>query len=123
MDSELGSFEAGSASLDLLHAISMTQVRRCRLAPLTQVVPDPSFRVSHPMEVQLWCDGEQGPHTRTSALVEHRSPVVVIPGEEEPELEPEPEPQPLLIPEHSISEEPDEKYLIESLRQEISVVC
>ena len=115
MDSELSSFEAGSASLDLLHAISMTQARR--LAPLTQVIPDPSLRVSHPMEVQLWCDGEQGPHMRASALVEHVCPAVVIPGEEEPELEAEPEPQPL-IPEPSISEGPDEKYLIESLLQE-----
>ena len=42
----------------------------------------------------------------------------MIPGKEEPELEPEPEPQPLLIPEPSISEGPDEKYFIESLRQE-----
>ena len=71
------------------------------------------------MEVQLWCDGEQWPHTQVSALVEHVSPVVVIPGEEESELEPEPEPQPLLISAPSISEGPDEKDLIESLRQEI----
>jgi len=71
------------------------------------------------MEVQLWCDGEQGLHTRASALVEHVSPVVVIPGEEEPELEPElePEPQLLLIPEPSISEGHDEKDLIENLHQ------
>jgi len=51
------------------------------------------------MEVQLWCDGEQGPRTKASALVEHVSPAVVILGEEEPELELEQEPQPLLIPE------------------------
>ena len=60
------------------------------------------------MEVQLWCYGEQWPHMRASALVEHVSPEVVIPGEE-PEPEPEPEPQLLLIPEPSISEGPDEK--------------
>ena len=84
-------------------AISMTQTGRCHLAPLTQVIPDPSLRVSHPMEVQLWHNGEQGLHTRASALVEHVSPVIVIPGEES-ELEPEPEPQPLLIPEPSIIE-------------------
>ena len=57
-------------------------------------------------------------------LAEHVSPVVVIPGEEEPELEPEPESQPLLIPEPSITEGPDEKdLLIESLRQEIRALC
>ena len=49
---------------------------------------------------------------RASALVEHASPVVVIPGEEESELEPELEPQPLLIPEPSIIEGPDEKDLL-----------
>ena len=70
------------------------------------------------MEVLLWCNGEQGPHIMVFALVEHVSPVVVISGEEEPELELEPEPQPLPIPEPSISEGPDEKYLIESLCQE-----
>ena len=37
-------------------------------------------------------------------LAEHVSPVVVIPGEEKPELEPEPEPKPLLIPEPRIME-------------------
>jgi len=103
MDGEISHFEAGSASLDLTRAISMTQARQCRLAPLTQVIPDPSLRVSHPMEVQLWCDGEQGPHMRAFALVEHVSrTAVVISGEEESELEPEPESQPLLIPEPSI---------------------
>ena len=57
---------------------------------------------------------------RASALAEHASPVVVIPGEEETELEPELEPQSLLIPEPSITEGPNEKdLLIESLRQEI----
>ena len=71
------------------------------------------------MEVELWCDGEQGPHMRASALVEHVSPVVVISGEEESELEPEPERQPLLIPEPSITEGLNKKYLLkESLRQE-----
>ena len=70
------------------------------------------------MEVQLWCDGEQGPRTKASALVEHVSPAVVILGEEEPELELEQEPQPLLIPEPNISEGPDEKNLMENLRQE-----
>ena len=69
------------------------------------------------MEVELWCDGEQGLHTRASALVEHVSPAVVIPVEEESELEPEP--QPFLILEPSITEGPHEKdLLIESLRQE-----
>ena len=70
------------------------------------------------MEVQLWCDREQELEPRSSALVEHVSTVVVIPGEEEQELEPEPEPQPLMNPELSISEGPDEKdLLIESLHQ------
>ena len=36
MDGDLSHFEAGSASLDLPHAISMTQAGRCRLARLTQ---------------------------------------------------------------------------------------
>ena len=117
MDCELSRFEAGSASLDLPRAISMTQAGRYNLAPLTHVIPDPSLRVSLPMEVQLWCDGEQRPHKRASALVEHVSSVVVIPGEEEPELEPEPEPQPLPIPEPSISEGPDEKDLIAYARR------
>ena len=68
------------------------------------------------MEVPLWCEGGQGPHTRASALVEHVSPVVVIPGEEETELEPDPELQPLLIPEPSITVGLNEKdLLIESL--------
>ena len=82
----------------------MTQAGQYRLAPLSQLIPDPSLRVSHPTEVQLWCDGEQGPDTRASVLAEHVSPVVVIPGEEKPELEPEPEPKPLLIPEPRIME-------------------
>ena len=43
MDGGLGRFEAGSASLDLPHAISMTQAGGCHLAPLTQVIPDPSL--------------------------------------------------------------------------------
>ena len=48
------------------------------------------------------------------------SPVVVISDEEESQLEPET--QPLLSPEPSITQEPDEKDLIESLCQEISAL-
>ena len=55
--------------------------------------------------------GEQGLDKKTSALAENVSPVVVIPGVEEPELEPEPEPDPLLILDPSITEGPDEKDL------------
>ena len=120
MDSELSPFEAGFASLDLSYTVSMMQAGQCRLLPLTQVIPDLNLRISHSREVQLWCDGEQGTDMRASALAEHVSPVVVIPDEEEPELESEPEPQPLLIPEPSITEEPDEKDLPrEILRQQI----
>ena len=41
MDSELSPFETGFVSLDLSHAVSMTQAGHCRLAPLTQVTADP----------------------------------------------------------------------------------
>uniref|UniRef100_A0A8C4QAY6 AP180 N-terminal homology (ANTH) domain-containing protein n=1 Tax=Eptatretus burgeri TaxID=7764 RepID=A0A8C4QAY6_EPTBU len=120
MDSEFSPFEAGFASLDPSRSVSMTQAGQCHLAPLTQVIPDPSLLVSHSREVQLWCDGKQRPDTRVSALAEDESPVVLILGEEEPEVEPEPEPQPLLIPEPRITEGPNEKdLLIESLFQEI----
>ena len=53
MDGEINCFEAGSASLDLPRALSVTQAGHCHLAPLTQVIPDPSLRVSRPMEVLL----------------------------------------------------------------------
>uniref|UniRef100_A0A8C4RCJ2 AP180 N-terminal homology (ANTH) domain-containing protein n=1 Tax=Eptatretus burgeri TaxID=7764 RepID=A0A8C4RCJ2_EPTBU len=120
MDSELSPFEAGFTSLDLSHAVFMTQAGQCRLAPLTQVIPNLSLLVSRPMEGQLRCHGEQGLDMRAFALAEHASPIVVIPGEEEPDLEAEPEPQPLLIPEPSITEGPNEKdLLMKSLCQEI----
>ena len=124
MDSELSPFEAGFASLDLSHTVSMMQAGQCRLPPLTQVIPDLNLRISHSREVQLWCDGEQGTDMRASALAEHVSPVVVIPDEEEPELESEPEPQPLPIPEPSIVEGCNEKDMpMESLRQKIRALC
>jgi len=43
MDGELSRFEVSSAFLDLPCAISMTQAGRYHLAPLIQVVPDPSL--------------------------------------------------------------------------------
>ena len=43
MGGELSRFEAGSPALDLPLAISMTQAGQGCLAPLTQVIPDPSL--------------------------------------------------------------------------------